>query len=181
MAHEYVLGDRMFTIAPRREFRVASVHHRRAGESSVDLPEARWGCDGGPNDLVSTRHREAHVRQNAGTSCFDYKTLGDELDEAGLSWRFYTSKVNRDGGEWSGYQAIQHIRYGPDWKKDMITPQTQFITDVGKGILATLPGSHRSATTPTTLTAAEASGRRGCRHSSTRSARAATGIRRRFS
>ena len=24
---------------------------------------------------------------------------------------------------WSGYQAVKHIFHGPDWKKNVITPQ----------------------------------------------------------
>ena len=32
--------------------------------------------------------------------------------------------------------AIKHIRYGPDWKKDVISPNWRFITDVRAGKLA---------------------------------------------
>ena len=57
-----------------------------------------------------------------------------------MSWRFYTSKYlapSSDGGSyWSGYQAVKHIYYGPDWLKDVITPQNRFITDVRAGKLA---------------------------------------------
>ena len=68
--------------------------------------------------------------------CFNYQTLGDELDNAGLTWRFYSSDIDDfTDYVWSGYQAIRHIRYGPDWKKDVITPQKQFLTDVAKGTL----------------------------------------------
>ena len=31
---------------------------------------------------------------------------------------------------------MKHIRYGPDWSKDVITPQTQFFNDVAAGNLA---------------------------------------------
>ena len=55
---------------------------------------------------------------------------------ARLTWRFYTSTIEGDGGGWSGYQAVKHIRYGPDWSKDVITPQTQFFNDVAAGNLA---------------------------------------------
>ena len=39
------------------------------------------------------------------------------------------------GNIWSAYQAIKHIYYGADWKKDIITPQTQFFSDVSNGKL----------------------------------------------
>src|SRR5579863_8089313 len=56
---------------------------------------------------------------------------------AGLSWRFYTSQYNvPTSGYWSGYQAINHIFNGPDWRKDIVTPQKKFLLDVAKGRLA---------------------------------------------
>jgi phospholipase C len=68
-------------------------------------------------------------------TCLDNTTLGDELDKANLSWRYYTSPINGDGGAWSAYQAINHIYNGPDWNKDVVTPQTQFFSDVSYGNL----------------------------------------------
>jgi phospholipase C len=65
--------------------------------------------------------------------CWDPTTLGDELDTAGISWGFYTATINGDLGIWSAYQAINHIYNGPDWSKDIITPQTKFFTDVSNG------------------------------------------------
>ena len=54
-----------------------------------------------------------------------------------MTWRFYTSRIaDPADGVWSGYQAIAHIRYGPDWKKDVVTPQKRFLTDVAAGTLA---------------------------------------------
>ena len=59
-------------------------------------------------------------------ACFDYTTLGDELDAAKLPWRFYAPRYGNDaggnGGTWSAYQAIRHIFNGKDWKKDVISP-----------------------------------------------------------
>ena len=62
--------------------------------------------------------------------CWNNETLGDEMDNAGLSWAFYTSSYNGDGGIWSAYQNINHIYNGPDWSKDVISPQTKFFNDV---------------------------------------------------
>jgi phospholipase C len=62
------------------------------------------------------------------------------MDKAGLSWRFYASQYGSissgDGGTWSSYQAVNYVYHGPDWKKDVISPNWQFITDVRKGELA---------------------------------------------
>ncbi len=135
MANEFVLADRMFTSQLDESF--AAHQYLIAGEASsaVNVPFGPWGCEGGDSNAVPT------ITQTRGSGpnerpCFDHRTLGDELDEAGLSWRFYSNRVLKDGGWWSGYQAIRHIRYGPDWAKDVITPQTRFLRDVAKGTLA---------------------------------------------
>ncbi|MGB8519556.1 MAG: alkaline phosphatase family protein [Candidatus Tumulicola sp.] len=136
MAHEWVVGDAMHQSHLDESF--VSHQYVIAGQahSSVDLPGWYWGCDGGRSDKVATITTERKVGPEQ-TACFDYKTLGDELDSAGLTWRFYTSDI-QDFGDyvWSGYQAVRHIRDGPDWGKDIITPQKNFITDVAKGTLA---------------------------------------------
>ena len=106
---------------------------------SVDLPFGYWGCEDHGAAQVQTINSD---RSYGGyqPACFDYKTLGDELDKAKLTWRFYASQYGSassgTGGTWSSYQAIRHIYYGPDWKKDVISPNWKFITDVRKGKLA---------------------------------------------
>jgi len=104
--------------------------------SSVNVPDSFWGCEGYPGDQVATlTHRRTYG--NGQRPCFNYTTLGDELDAAGLSWRFYTSSYQKPvSGFWSGYQAVKHIFKGPDWHKDVIMPQSRFLRDVRAGKLA---------------------------------------------
>ena len=109
-------------------------------QSSVDLPPWQLGL----RRRTGRRRQDDHASSaRTGRSiepCFDYQTLGDELDEPQLSWRFYTSTYGSapsgDGGEWSGYQAVKHICYGPDWKRTSSRPNWKFITDVRAGKLA---------------------------------------------
>ena len=105
-------------------------------DSSVNVPTAQWGCEGAPGDQVATitQQRTFGAGQRP---CFDYQTLGDEFDAAGLSWHFYTSKYSKPmGGFWSSYQAVKHIFNGPDWHKDITTPQKKFLTDIAAGKLS---------------------------------------------
>jgi phospholipase C len=135
MAHEWVLADRMFASQLDESFVAHQYIVAAQADSSVDVPSTEWGCEGPPEDVVPTI---THTRTygNSHRPCFDYRTLGDELDAAGLPWRFYTSKYTRPlGGFWSGYQAVKHIFNGPDWRKDIITPQKRFLTDVAAGTL----------------------------------------------
>ncbi len=136
MAHEGVLADRMFQSQLDESFVAHQYIIAAQAHSSVNVPFLAWGCEGGPGDTVRTI---THQRTLAASqpACFDYQTLGDEFDGAGLEWRFYTSQYTQPlGGYWSGYQAVRHIFKGPDWRKDIITPQKRFLTDVAAGKLA---------------------------------------------
>jgi phospholipase C len=139
MAHEWVLADRMFQSQLDESFVAHQYVIAAQAHSSVDLPFLTWGCGGGTGNAVQTIRKD---RTYGGyiAPCYDYQTLGDELQDAHLSWRFYAgsygNRSNGDGGEWSGFQAVRHIRFGPDWKKDVISPNWKFITDVRAGKLA---------------------------------------------
>jgi phospholipase C len=141
MAHEWVVGDRMFQSQLDESFVAHQYAIAAQAQSSADLPAGPlWGCGGGPSDTIATitqNRNPAGPRQRA---CFDYVTLGDELDAAHLSWRFYAVQYKNDGGgnggTWSGYQAVKHIFRGPDWKSDVVSPNWKFITDVRAGKLA---------------------------------------------
>ena len=133
---QYVLADEMFA----SNFDGSSfISHQYIisgqAETAVNYPFSLWGCSGGSGDMVSTVGPQRQIPNGYEVPCWDPTTLGDELDTAKLSWAFYTSTINGDGGIWSGYQAIRHIYQGKDWGKDVMTPQTQFFTDVSNGKL----------------------------------------------
>jgi phospholipase C len=136
MARQYVLADEMFA----SNFDMSSfVSHQYIIEaqamSAVNDPIAAWGCEGGTTDTIATVTQERDVHGPAIQPCFTTNSLGAELDNAGLTWKYYTSKIGKSGGEWSAYQANSGVYYGPDWKKNVITPQTTFFTDVTDGNL----------------------------------------------
>jgi phospholipase C len=139
MAHEGALADRMFQSQLDESFVAHQYVIAAQAAWSADLPLGYWGCEDREQAEVPmiTKERVVSGYQKA---CFDYQTLGDELDKAKLSWRFYASQYGSvssgTGGTWSSYQAIKHIYKGPDWKKDVISPNWKFITDVRHGELA---------------------------------------------
>ncbi|MGA8099074.1 MAG: alkaline phosphatase family protein, partial [Candidatus Cybelea sp.] len=139
MAHEGVLADRMFQSQLDESFVAHQYVIAAQAASAVDLPYGAWGCEGSGYDKVATITKDRSVYGPTEPACFDYQTLGDELDKAGLSWRFYASRYGSTssgtGGDWSSYQAVKHIYHGPDWKK-VISPNWKFIIDVRKGKLA---------------------------------------------
>jgi phospholipase C len=136
MGKQYVLADQMYA----SNFDASSfISHQYIisgqAESAVNFPDGAWGCPGGSGDFIDTVGQQRQIPTGSEVVCWDPTTLGDELDSAGISWGFYTATINGDEGIWSAYQAIKHIYYGSDWKKDIITPQTQFFNDVSGGNL----------------------------------------------
>jgi phospholipase C len=135
MAGQYVLADRMFASHVDTSFISHQYIISGQANSTGYVPNSYWGCDGGPSDTVPTMR----INRTLGPRipvCWNVRTLGDELDRAHRTWHFYATAVNGDGGIWSAYQVIKHIRYGPDWAKDVIAPQNRVLTDVQHGILS---------------------------------------------
>jgi phospholipase C len=139
MAHEGVLADDMYQSQLDESFVAHQYIIAAQAAWSVDLPGGQWGCSGRSYDEVAIITKERTISNQYQPPCYDYQTLGDELDKAHLSWRFYASwygsPSSGDGAVWSSYQAVKHIYEGPDWKKDVISPNWKFITDVHNGTL----------------------------------------------
>jgi phospholipase C len=139
LASQYTLGDRMFQSNSGPSF----VAHQymiagQSGDSDENPNEGLWGCDAPPGSTV------ALIGPN-GTDlpgvypCFDYQTMADLLDAEGITWRYYAPATTVDPGPaWSAYEAIHHIFSGSDWSKNVISPQTQVLTDIANGQLATV-------------------------------------------
>ena len=151
MAKQYVLADEMFA----SDFDTSSfISHQyiitgQAPEMSIDYPRTQfWGCPGGPTDRIGIVDQQRKFPVGYEVPCWNPNTLGDELDKKGLTWAFYAPVVFDPPSIWSAYQAIRHIYYGPDWKKDVFSPSTQFLTDVSSGHLRNVtwvvPSYHNS-------------------------------------
>src|ERR1700722_2522946 len=146
MAKEFVLADNMFSSQLDESFVAHQYLIAAQAKSAVDIPATEtWGCDGGKDDVVPTILANRTIGPDE-KPCFDYKTLGDELDAASLTWRFYTTALSPScdtcfgtgpgSNGWSEYQAVRHIRNGPDWAEDVITPQSRFLKDIAHKKLA---------------------------------------------
>ncbi|MEO6989890.1 MAG: alkaline phosphatase family protein, partial [Candidatus Baltobacteraceae bacterium] len=135
MAGQYVLADHMFQSNLDGSFIAHQYVIAGYASHAVNFPSSVWGCPGGPNDVVTTLNPNRSYGPSI-SACFDNQTIGDEMDQAGLSWKFYTASLNGNGNLWSSYQAIAHIYNGPDWSADVIDPQSRFVSDVANGQLA---------------------------------------------
>jgi phospholipase C len=95
----------------------------------------RWGCDSDPAlrvEQVATDGTKTQVYP-----CFDFQTLGDLLDAKNTSWKYYAPGQDKSGYIWSSYDAIRHIRMGPDWQTHVVD-YSQFATDAVAGNLPTV-------------------------------------------
>lgn len=136
MAQQYVLADAMHTSHIDQSFVSHQYLIAAQANSSVDLPSGGWGCTGGKQDKITTLLQDRSYGPPQLT-CQNYQTLGDVLDKASLSWRYYAVGNGSDlGFLWSAYRSIKHIFNGPDWAADVISPPAQFLTDVSNGTLA---------------------------------------------
>jgi len=134
IGERYVFADAMF---PSNFDSSSFVSHQyiiaAQAASTVNFPVGPWGCEGG--SFIPTVTQQRQIGPNV-APCFNYATLGDELDGAGISWRYYTSPVDDlSSGVWSAYQAVRHVYTGPDWNTNVVTPQTRFFSDVSNGHL----------------------------------------------
>ncbi len=141
MASQFVLADRMFATQIDKSFTAHQFLIAAQSGDTVDTPsdgiEEAWGCDAPAPTRVPTIKPDR--TQGPGVfPCFDYLTLADELDAKGVSWRYYAPAIGGqdEGLIWSAYDAVTQIRYGPDWSANVISPPSQFLTDVSNGTLA---------------------------------------------
>lgn len=103
----------------------------------IGLPNGRpWGCAAPAGTQVPILL--SNGKQVEGPfPCFDWPTLADELDKARISWKFYAPFPTPPYpiSDWSTYLSINHIYNGPDWAKDVVTPETTILTDIANGNL----------------------------------------------
>ena len=94
-----------------------------------------WGCDAAPTARVQVMDDTGHMSQVY--PCFDFTTLADRLEEAGISWKYYAPGKGQSGFIWSSFQAINHIRNSPLWDENVVDP-SNFEIDALNGNLPAL-------------------------------------------
>lgn len=92
----------------------------------------QWGCD----SPAGTYTRQLNIETGVVTSpfpCLEFQTIVDNLETAGVSWKYYAPGFGASGYTFSALDSINHIRNGPLWSN--VVSDTQFITDVESGNL----------------------------------------------
>jgi len=155
MAQQYVLAEHMFATHGSDSF----VAHQdlirggtivEPGKSMIDFPTCSgpsciWGCDapqGTHTSLVTQGGQWKDFRGKGPFPCStdftsSYPTLRDLLDAKRVSWKYYVPPIHNslDGKLFNAFDVIYPVRYGPEWKTNVVMPQTQIFADISKGAL----------------------------------------------
>jgi phospholipase C len=137
-AQYFALGARMFSSLegpsfPNHLYTIAADSHGVINNPVDPLHPLThsWGCDASDSDDDA---EEVQVVLSSGVitnqfPCFTaFITMADTLDNGGVSWKYYAPPISDPGYVWSTFDAINHVRNGPDWNNVVDTPN--FITDI---------------------------------------------------
>jgi phospholipase C len=138
-AKNYVLADNMFSSIQASSFsnHLYIVAAQSNGALDINLPSTAtgnpaWGCDSPAGYTAIMMDDLGNLSKQA--PCWNFQTLADSLQNAGVTWGFYAPPTGAPGHNFSTLDAISHIRYSPLWTTN-IFPDTQFVTDAQNGNL----------------------------------------------
>lgn len=138
-ATNFVLADQMFSSLrgpsmPNHLYTVAATSGGVINNPShtPNNSTASWGCDADPSVTVQVMDPLGNISNPA--PCFDFQTMVDSLQSAGISWKYYAPPQNNSGYVWSSLDAIDHIRNSSLWSEHVVSPD-QFVLDVQNGQL----------------------------------------------
>ena len=180
MAEQYAFGDRMFQTNqgpsfPAHQFIMGGTSEPAAGSNlfvaenplGVANSSADAGCTAPAAEYVSVIDPTGSETSNATMyPCFEHATFTDNLNTAGITWRYYAPLA---GSIWTAPNAIQHMCAAPmstactasDWVNN-VSLQTQqdmapVLTEIAAGQLKQVswvipngPNSDHSGSTGTT-------------------------------
>ena len=140
LAKSFTFADRMFQSNsgpsfPAHLYLIAAQSNLAAENPGPNA--GLWGCDSPPGTTVLLVDSDGRDKPGP-FPCFQMPTLGDEMDHAGVTWKYYTPQLHWGGSIWSAFDAIKQVRYGPDWTNNVVSPETRILNDVADGKLPQL-------------------------------------------
>jgi phospholipase C len=134
-AKHFVLADRTFAATkapsfPNHLYTIAA--DGGGGLTNPRLKGTNWGCDALPGTTFASVDDNGILTDQF--PCLNLPTLADNLENLGISWKYYAPPVGSGGYIWSSFDAIDHIRNGPLWSQ-RVFPETQFVSDALSGNL----------------------------------------------
>ncbi|GIV00719.1 MAG: hypothetical protein KatS3mg014_2334 [Actinomycetota bacterium] len=145
-ARDYVLCDNFFASVggpsyPNHFFFVA-------GQSGgvLDNPEnievrfedgkrfKSWGCDAvGEHVFVLVKDDKGNLTKH--DTCFNFKSVPEQLEEAGVSWAYYSAGKYQPGYFWNALNGIAGVYHTDLWRPERIRPVDRLVEDIEAGRL----------------------------------------------
>ncbi|HEY5426966.1 MAG TPA: alkaline phosphatase family protein [Candidatus Tumulicola sp.] len=146
MAKQYVFADRMFETQQAGSF---PAHQEIVSGTASGLPETTFnvssdpyssktlkkvpaGCDGPALGAVDTIDPSDGSAGPTPRPCFNRPVLTDFFPQRGITWRYYQNGLGP--GLWHAFDAIKHVRYGPDYA-NVVTPPMTILSDIATNAL----------------------------------------------
>jgi phospholipase C len=142
LAREYVLCDNFFASVagpsfPNHFFFVAG----QAG-GAIDNPEniqtrieddgrrfKSWGCDAvGEDVFVFVNDQNGNLTKH--DTCFDFTTVPQQLEQAGISWAYYSASPYQPGYFWNALNGVAGIYHTDLWRSDRIRAVDGLLDDI---------------------------------------------------
>lgn len=141
-AKEYALSDNFFASAlgpsyPNHFFFIA-------GQSggTIDNPEnievelgpndykfKSWGCDAVGDDVyVLVKDDQGNLTKH--DTCFRFKTVGEQLTEIGVDWRYYSAVPGQVGYFWNAYNGIDGVFHTDLWNEHAANSVDRLVHDI---------------------------------------------------
>ncbi|MGC1381444.1 MAG: alkaline phosphatase family protein [Candidatus Baltobacteraceae bacterium] len=140
LAQRFALADKAFGSTRfgawvERLYLIAGTTQINKNTYVIDPVNGRHeGCDSPPGTKTSLLRNGRVERFRGPFPCFtQFPTIADLLDRASVTWRFYYDARSE---VLNPFDAIQDVREGPDWTRDMSVPATNVLADIANGNLA---------------------------------------------
>lgn len=139
-ADNFVLGDAMYSSLrgpsfPNHLYSVAAQSGGAVNSPHGSNGTTSWGCDASSTSLVDVVDTNGVL--TSVYPCFNFLTLVDSLQNAGISWNYYSPAMFAPGYEWNALDSIDQIRNSSLWSTH-VPLNTQFVTDARNGNLASV-------------------------------------------
>lgn len=143
MGRDYVLCDNFYASAagpsfPNHFFFVAgqaggAIDNPENIETRLDGPGKRfksWGCDA-VGDNVYVFVKDEHGNLSKHDSCFSFRTVPEQLEEAGISWAYYAADPYQSGYFWNALNGIEGVFHTDLWRRgDTIRSVDRLVQDI---------------------------------------------------
>ncbi|HYG70666.1 MAG TPA: alkaline phosphatase family protein [Actinomycetota bacterium] len=147
IAQDYVLCDNFFASVggpsyPNHFFFVAGqsggvLDNPENIETRIDEDGGRfksWGCDAhGENVFVFVKDEHGNLTKH--DTCFDFETVPQQLESAGVSWAYYSASPGQSGYFWNALNGVDGVFHSDLWREETIRPIDRIVTDIRAGAL----------------------------------------------